>query len=234
MRGKTLLLSIALHGLLALLVLFFANRKQPPRPIQVAVVEARKKKQPEKPPEPEKPAEAKPPPPPRPAAVALPAPAVVEAPAPAPTPAPAPKGPRISTGLTLQGGPSAGGMAVGGLTRERVDPRPAPRSPSRVDAPAREQPCLEEPTKPTLVRSTEIEYPPRAREEGVEGRLVLRVLLGEDGTVRDVEVLSSVEPSLDAAAIATVRTWIFKPSMRCGKPYAGGTYTLARRFELGD
>jgi len=49
-----------------------------------------------------------------------------------------------------------------------------------------------------------------------------------------VQVQGSVDAALDAAAVAAVKTWTFKPAMRCGKAMAGGVFTLARRFELGD
>jgi TonB family protein len=57
--------------------------------------------------------------------------------------------------------------------------------------------------------------------------------IAEDGTVGQVDVLSSVHPALDAAAVAAVKTWRFEPAQRCGKP-AAATYRVARRFELGD
>ncbi len=95
--------------------------------------------------------------------------------------------------------------------------------------------CTEAPTKAQPVnRATEIEYTQQARQDGIEGRLVLKVVVGADGSVSDVIVVSSVDPALDAAAIAAVKTWVFQPASRCGKPMAGGTYTLAQRFELGD
>jgi len=42
-----------------------------------------------------------------------------------------------------------------------------------------------------------------------------------------VEVVSSVDAALEAAAIAAVQEgeW-FKPSMRCGKAMAGGTFMV--------
>jgi outer membrane biosynthesis protein TonB len=52
--------------------------------------------------------------------------------------------------------------------------------------------------------------------------------------VTDVAVVTGVDPALDAAAIATVKTWRFRPALACGKPVAGGVYTIARRFVLGD
>jgi protein TonB len=100
--------------------------------------------------------------------------------------------------------------------------------------PVAEEHCSEEPSKPEPVYKTEIEYTAAARAEGIEGKLKLRVVVGADGGVASVEVLSGVSPELDAAAIAAVKHWRFKPAMACGKPVAGGTYVLARRFELGD
>ena len=100
--------------------------------------------------------------------------------------------------------------------------------------PIAEDHCNEEPSKPEPVFKTEIEYTAAARAEGIEGKLKLRVVVGADGSVTTVEVLSSVSPELDAAAVAAVKRWRFKPAMACGKPVAGGTYVLARRFELGD
>jgi len=111
-------------------------------------------------------------------------------------------------------------------------PRPPSRGPSKVPS---EEICEEPETKPApIARPVEIEYTAEARSGGVEGRLVLRVTVGADGSVLKVEVVRGVEASLDAAAVAAVRTWTFRPSSRCGKPVTGGTFTLARRFELGD
>jgi periplasmic protein TonB len=100
--------------------------------------------------------------------------------------------------------------------------------------PVVEERCTEEPSKPEPVYKTEIEYTAAARAEGIEGKLKLRVVVGADGTVVTVDVLSSVSPELDAAAVAAVKRWRFKPAMACGRPVAGGSYVLARRFELGD
>ncbi|MGA7741743.1 MAG: TonB family protein [Polyangia bacterium] len=97
-----------------------------------------------------------------------------------------------------------------------------------------EERCTDEPSKPEPVFKTEIEYTAAARSEGIEGKLKLKIVVGADGSVLSVEVLASVSPELDAAAVAAVKQWRFRPAMACGKPVAGGTYVLARRFELGD
>jgi len=100
--------------------------------------------------------------------------------------------------------------------------------------PAIEAQCTDEPSKPEPVFKTEIEYTAAARAEGIEGKLKLKVVVGADGAVLSVQVLASVSPELDAAAVAAVKQWRFRPAMACGKPVAGGTYIIARRFELGD
>jgi len=100
--------------------------------------------------------------------------------------------------------------------------------------PIAEERCTEEPSKPEPVFKTEIEYTASARAEGIEGKLRLKITVGEDGSVLRVEVLASVSPELDAAAVSAVKQWRFRPAMMCGKAVSGGTYVLARRFELGD
>jgi protein TonB len=94
--------------------------------------------------------------------------------------------------------------------------------------------CHEDPTKPEPVYKKDIEYTASARAEGIEGKLKLRLTVGADGQVINVEVLSAVAPELDAAAVAAVKLWRFKPAMLCGKAVSGGVYIVARRFELGD
>lgn len=56
-------------------------------------------------------------------------------------------------------------------------------------------------------------YPRRARSLGVEGRVVLQLVVGRDGRVEPdgVKVLRSI-PALDAAAIDAVRQWRFSPA----------------------
>jgi len=122
-----------------------------------------------------------------------------------------------------------------------VKPKPgaAPvKTPVHVDSPPPQSSdagaCTEPPGKPEPTLKTDIEYTEEARAAGVEGRLVLEVTVDADGNVTAVKVVNGVDPALDAAAIATVKTWRFKPAMACGKPVAGGTYRIARRFELGD
>jgi protein TonB len=68
-----------------------------------------------------------------------------------------------------------------------------------------------------LVRHVPPVYPPLARERGLEGRVVVRLMVGVDGMPTEVRVAygSSVE-ALDAAALDAVRQWRFEPERRAG------------------
>ena len=65
-------------------------------------------------------------------------------------------------------------------------------------------------------------YPPEALLRGVEGRVVLRVVVGEDGGVQSAAVeTSSGDTSLDQSALTTIRyRWHFEPARRAGMPVA--------------
>lgn len=60
-------------------------------------------------------------------------------------------------------------------------------------------------------------YPPSARERGLEGRVVIRLVVGVDGVPSEVGVTqSSGVESFDAAAVDAVRQWRFEPARRAG------------------
>jgi protein TonB len=144
------------------------------------------------------------------------------------------------SGILLHGGGDEGVAVPARAAREETPAQPSPSVPAprtRVlhDASSSGDDGCERPIeKPRpFDRPSDIEYDARARGEGVEGRLVLKITISADGTVEDVEVMSSVDRLLDESAVKTVRAWRFVPAKRCGKA-TRGTYTLARRFELGD
>lgn len=60
-------------------------------------------------------------------------------------------------------------------------------------------------------------YPMRSKRFNEQGRVLLRVELGEDGRVSGVAVkTSSGFPSLDEAAVSAVKTWRCKPAIQNG------------------
>jgi periplasmic protein TonB len=109
---------------------------------------------------------------------------------------------------------------------EKVDPDKLKRNGGGADD------CTEELVKPKAVSKLPIDYPAAAREQGIEGQLVLRAHVGADGKVGEVEVVTSAGALIDEPAIASLKSWTFEPATKCGKPVES-TYTVSRRFELG-
>jgi protein TonB len=97
-------------------------------------------------------------------------------------------------------------------TPPTTDPTPAETAP--VDVPASEMPGY---------RSLHpVQYPPRAALRGLEGEVVLRVLVGIDGRPLRIELhRSSRHGMLDRAALQAVRQWRFRPEVRAGVPVEG-------------
>ena len=248
MKRATIIVSAAIHAGVAMSLMGAAQHGEKRKAIQVAVADAKKKEKPKPPPP------APPPPKRAPRVVAsVPKAAPVEAPPPKAAPVRA-----VETALAMSNDDAPGGIAVGGSSAAGA--AAAAAAPARVASAvssartrrAREalgagpnigenggggsfdDPCTEEPTKPVGLVTPDIEYTAAARTEGIEGKLKLRITVAADGSVSDVQVLSSVEAAFDAAAVETVRQWRFTPAMRCGKPVAGGTVVVQRRFELTD
>lgn len=83
---------------------------------------------------------------------------------------------------------------------------------------------------PKLVNFVMPVYPAAARQEGVQGEVILSVKTGPDGKVQDVMVLRSV-PLLDQAAIDAVKQWVYEPLVIDGKPVTA-VFTTTVRFRL--
>ena len=78
----------------------------------------------------------------------------------------------------------------------------------------------------------EIKYPSIAQEMNIEGRVIVQFVIGRDGSVRDVQVLRTVDPTLDKEAVRVVkamRKWI--PGRQRGEPVSV-RFTLPITFKL--
>ena len=62
-------------------------------------------------------------------------------------------------------------------------------------------------------------YPEFARDAQIQGTVILHVLVGKDGRVKNVKVKRSVT-GLDDAAIKAIQKWVFKPALSNNKPVA--------------
>lgn len=62
-----------------------------------------------------------------------------------------------------------------------------------------------------------LEYPEIARQAGVEGLVVVQVVVSPDGTPREAAVIRSASHILDEAAVAAVMQLTFEPGMQRGR-----------------
>lgn len=72
---------------------------------------------------------------------------------------------------------------------------------------------------PEIVSMDNPIYPDIAKEAGVEGTVLVRVLVGDDGFVKDMFVIQSI-PMLDEAAAEAAWTAVFKPALQKDRPVA--------------
>jgi protein TonB len=63
------------------------------------------------------------------------------------------------------------------------------------------------------------EYPEEARAKGLEGQVILKIVISETGEVTRIEVLRREEPFV-AAAIAAIRPWRYSPALVDGNATA--------------
>ncbi len=73
--------------------------------------------------------------------------------------------------------------------------------------------------KPKLIKPVKPKYPEMARKAGIEGKVILMIIVGIDGSVTDARILkSSGNPLLDEAAIAAARKTRWSPAKQRDKP----------------
>jgi TonB family protein len=73
-------------------------------------------------------------------------------------------------------------------------------------------------TKVKIVSKTEPGYTERARQAGVSGTVILRVVFALDGTVKHILVLHSLPYGLTEQAVSAARKIKFTPATKDGKP----------------
>lgn len=68
-----------------------------------------------------------------------------------------------------------------------------------------------------LIRKVTPRYPPIAIAARISGVVRLIGIIGKDGTIRNVQLVSG-HPLLARAAMEAVAQWIYKPTLLNGKP----------------
>lgn len=71
---------------------------------------------------------------------------------------------------------------------------------------------------PRVVKETPPLYTKNAFDRGIEGRVVLKVIIRKDGSIGPLRVDQSLDDELDEAAAEAVRKWRFDPARVNGEP----------------
>jgi protein TonB len=84
-------------------------------------------------------------------------------------------------------------------------------------------PVMDYDQPPRLIKNVKPQYPQDAFIKKIEGTVEIEILIDSTGRVVNARVVHSI-PLLDAAALATVKQWLFAPAVKGGRPVA----TIAR------
>jgi TonB family protein len=110
------------------------------------------------------------------------------------------------------------------------DPAPQTAQPSQVPQDSNAKTPPDQTSSAPIPDSKQLEtiktqqppYPDEAREQKLQGQVVVRAFVSETGDVEKVEEVSG-DPMLAKAAIDAVKNWKFKPFIRNGKPVKAST-----------
>ena len=73
---------------------------------------------------------------------------------------------------------------------------------------------------PVLLKELKIPYPPNSKRDGVEGPVVMDLLVDTEGSVRQVELVTGPNEELNGAAVEAAKALKFKPARVEDQPVA--------------
>jgi TonB family protein len=71
---------------------------------------------------------------------------------------------------------------------------------------------------PRVIREMKADYPDEARRRGIEGEVVIELIVRRDGSVGSPRVVRRLSAALDERALSAVRQWRFEPGKYRGSP----------------
>ena len=136
-------------------------------------------------------------------------------------------------GNAAAAGPSTEGAATGGGSLEGGSPSDGQGAGAGAGRGNGAAPASTRVLPPRILRQTEPSYPESLRQQRIEGRVAVRMLVLEDGSVGDADVVSSSGyGEMDAAALDAVRQWQFVPARHEGGGAVRCRTTLSVSFRL--
>ena len=85
-----------------------------------------------------------------------------------------------------------------------------PRTPSRIRVGGNVQAL-------NLIRKVVPKYPKKARDAGIQGTVRFQVIIGKDGLIQNIQLVSG-DPALVPSAQEAVQQWVYKPTLLNGQP----------------
>jgi protein TonB len=135
---------------------------------------------------------------------------------PPPPPPPPPSAGVVGVMGGVPGGAPGGvlGGIIGAVAAAAPPPPPPPVAkpvtPSRIRVGGNVQAA-------NLVRKVTPVYPPLAKQARIQGTVRFTAIIGKDGTIQNLQLVSG-HPLLVAAAQAAVTQWVYKPTLLNGEP----------------
>jgi len=87
-------------------------------------------------------------------------------------------------------------------------------------------------TMPTCIYCPDPRYSDEAREAKLQGKVMLRVLVGADGRAAEIRMVQGIGLGLDERAAQTIRTWKFVPAQDAGRHPVPAWVTVEAIFRL--
>ncbi len=112
----------------------------------------------------------------------------------------------------IPGGVSSSGISNNILPPPPPAPSPAPQA-DPSPKPEKPVPVGGQVQSAKLIKRPAPLYPAIAKSARIQGTVVLQAIIGKDGTVRDLTVISSASPLLVPAAKDAVRQWVYQPTL---------------------
>jgi len=86
-------------------------------------------------------------------------------------------------------------------------------------------------TQGLVIHRVQPTYPQMAKIARVQGSVVLAAIIGKDGTIQNLHVVSTASPLLNQAALDAVKQWRYRPYILNGEPVEVDT-TVTVTFTL--
>ena len=114
--------------------------------------------------------------------------------------------------------PSGVGDVLNRMVQNAAAVEPPPPPPPELPPPPPSAPLrVSNLERANLLHQVRPVYPPLARQARVQGTVILEATIAKDGSVRDARIVSG-HPLLTEAAIAAVGQWRYKPFILNGEP----------------